>query len=62
MDRRSQLMWGVSGLLLAWIGVMAIVSGRNAACAREGQRFNITAWACESSGPPILLQRDLQRG
>lgn len=62
MNRRSQLLWTVSVVLLAWIGAMAAISGQRATCARDGQLFSVWLWRCSPAGPPIILQRELQRG
>jgi hypothetical protein len=59
MSRQNLTLWVLSALLLAWIGAMWFLNGR---CLEAGQRFNLRAWACEATGPPIILQRDLQRG
>ncbi len=63
MARRSRVLWTVSAVLLIWIGAMAIM---NARCEREGMSFSVlgslSGSACVPAGPPIILQRDLQRG
>ena len=60
--KRPMILWGLSALLLAWIGAMSVWAGLNAACGREGQRFSLKEWACVPVGPQIILQRDLRRG
>ncbi len=62
MNRRSQVMWALSALLLTWIGAMAVISGHRKSCADAGQNFEISSWTCVPAGPPIILRRDLHRG
>lgn len=62
MSRRTRLLWAVSALLLGWIAVMATIQVKREDCARDGQLFSVRAWTCVPAGPPIILQRELQRG
>lgn len=62
MSRQSQRLWAASVVLLGWIAAMAAISAHRAACAGDGQLFSVRAWACVPAGPPIILQRELQRG
>jgi hypothetical protein len=62
MNRWTQAMWALSALLLAWIGAMAVVSGYRKSCSEAGQNFEVSSWSCVPGGPPIILQRDIQRG
>ena len=62
MSRRTRLLWAMSVVLLVWIGAMAAISAHRATCARVSQLFSVRAWACVPAGPPIILQRELQRG
>jgi hypothetical protein len=62
MLNKTRLYWAISGLLLTWVVVMAVVSVQRSRCAADGQEFTISEWSCVSRGPGIILQRDLQRG
>jgi hypothetical protein len=62
MNNKSRTLWALSALLLGWIGAMAVVSSHRKSCAESGQNFDVSSWSCVPTGPPIILQRDLQRG
>lgn len=58
MTPRNLALWGLAGVMLVWIAVVALHTRQ---CQTAAGQFSIAGWRCVVPKPSIILRREIDR-